>query len=229
MTAKVTRKRKPVSTKKAVKSVEKPQEVSEVRETKGRLSMRKKLLIIGIVLVGAYVVFSAKELLIAATVNGYPISRVSVVRELEKKSGKDVLENMITELLITQEAKKANITVSSDELNAKIEDIKTQVKSQGQDLDTLLSAQGMTQEEFSKQIKIQIYVEKLLGDKVTVNDEDIEKFIETNKAYLPEGKSEDELKEIAKKELIQQGLSTKFSEWLTEVKTNAKINHFVDY
>jgi len=56
--------------------------------------------------------FLLKGLFIAALVNGQPISRFTVISELEKQSGKQALTSLVNQTLIFQEAKKKNITVS---------------------------------------------------------------------------------------------------------------------
>lgn len=193
------------------------------------MSIRKKLLIVVFVLGLSYFLFSSKELFIAATVNGYPVSRISVIRDLEKQGGSQVLDNLINEMLITQEAKKAGVVVTETEIDARIDELKDQMSAQGQDIDTLLSSQGVSQEEFRKNIRIQVFVEKVLGDKVTVTDEQIASFVETNKAFLPADLSEDELKDLARQELTQQELANQYSTWIAEVKQNSDIKYFVEY
>ena len=59
--------------------------------------------IIGLILVA---LFYFKGTFVAATVNGSPISRLSVVSQLEKEGGKNVLDSLITEKLIESEVKK---------------------------------------------------------------------------------------------------------------------------
>jgi len=193
------------------------------------LDTRKKVLLILLVLAAAYVIFFAKGLFIAATVNGRPVSRLSVVKELEKQGGKQVLDSLINEALITGEARKQNIVVSQEDLDARVGQYTDQVEAQGQKIDDLLAAQGMTKEDFENQIKIQLYVEKLLEGQIEVTDDEVNSFIETNKDFLPEGMSGDELKDFAKGELRQQKLSGEFSTWIEGIKQSADINYFVEY
>src|SRR4030066_771684 len=53
--------------------------------------------------------YLAKGLFIAAVVNGRPVSRLTLIKNLEKAQGKTTLDNLITEELISQEAKKEQI------------------------------------------------------------------------------------------------------------------------
>lgn len=202
---------------------------NRIAKRAGAMSRKKKVAVILTVLVLGYLLIVGKGLFIAATVNGVPISRLAVIQKLEEQNGKPTLDNLINEALIYNEARKQNISVTDQELNDRIDSIKSQVTSQGQDLDTLLSSQGMSQDEFHKQVKIQILVEKLLGDKVAVTDGEITSFLTANKDYLPQGMSDDDQKSYAKEQLTQQKLSQEFSGWISNLKSSAQINYFVNY
>jgi len=104
-----------------------------------------------------------KKELVVATVNGQPISRLTLIREMEKSSGKQVLEGLIGRTLILQEAKKQNASISQEEIDQEMEKIEENLKSQGQDLNQLLSFQGIAKTELEEQIRIQKLVEKLVG------------------------------------------------------------------
>ncbi len=228
MAAKKAGKATKVRARKIVKAV---QEVSvvESKPAKSRMSLRKKLFFIIVVLAVVYVLFSSKDLFVAATVNGYPIARISVVRELEKQGGQQVLDNLINEAIISQEARKTGTVVAEADIDTKVNEIKEQMNAQGQDVDSLLAAQGISQDEFRDQIKTQIYVEKLLSGSISITDEQVSEFIETNKAFLPTDLDEEGLKNLARQELTQQELSGQFSTWIADKKQNADINYFVEY
>ena len=63
------------------------------------------------------IIFFAKSIFFAALVNGTPIMRYSVIKELEKQNGKQALESLITKKLILQTAKKKNIEVKQSDLS----------------------------------------------------------------------------------------------------------------
>src|SRR3990167_8103091 len=60
----------------------------------------KAAIVIGVIIVVGALAYRYKGLLVAATVNGSPISRFSVIEELEKKSGKATLDALIIQKLI---------------------------------------------------------------------------------------------------------------------------------
>lgn len=177
----------------------------------------------------SYLALEYRGLVVAASVNGTPISRLSVVQEAEAQLGQQTLENLVNQELIRQKAESSHTTVSQEEIDARITEIEESVTASGQTLDSLLSLQGMTREMLSDQIKTQLTVEKLLAGDVTVTDEEVNTYLEENKEFLPEGQSEEENKNQAKEQLRQQKLSERFSTWISELKNEAKINYYVNY
>jgi parvulin-like peptidyl-prolyl isomerase len=188
----------------------------------------KALIIIGVLLLVTILVLS-KDLFVAALVNGQPISRWKILKKSEEAQGGQILDSLVTDQLIKQEAQKQGIKINEDEVDQQIEEIKASIQEQGQDFDTLLSMQGMTLEDLKGRIRIQKMVEQLLGSEVEVADEEVDQYLEDNKEFLPEDMSEEEMKEQARQQLEQQKLSEKYQSWLDELKEKAKINYFVDY
>lgn len=183
-------------------------------------------LIVVILIVGA---FFLKGLFIAALVNGEPITRIAVLSELEKQGGKQALSSLINQALILQEARKKNIQVSQSEIDISAKQIEDSLKTQGQNLDTALAAQGMTRQDFLMQLKLRNLVEKSLADKIKVTDKEISEHIEKNKDFLPANLKEDEIKKSVKEQLKQQKMASASQAWLEELSKNAKINYFVNY
>lgn len=185
---------------------------------------------IGIVVVLILIaLFFAKGLFVAATVNGSPISRLSVIAELEKQGGKQALEAIIDKKLIETELNKKGITAPKEEVDAEIEKIKIQVASQGGTLEAVLAQQGLTEEKLREQITIQKKLEKLLADKLTVSEAEIGAYIKDSKATLPKDvKMEDFRKQISE-QLKQQKFQFEAQQWVSDLTTNAKIKYYVSY
>lgn len=193
--------------------------------------IKNKLLFGGIVAVavaflGGYYI---KSLFIVATVNGSPISRMKIIKELEKRGGASILESMVTEKLIKQEAARRRISVTNEEIDSAIANIEVSLKSQSQDLKSALALQGMTLNDLKNQITLQKLVEKLLTDKVTVTDEEITKYITDNKISLPEGTDQENSRSTIKQQITQEKLGQEIQALLDTLKKAAKINIFVKY
>lgn len=195
-------------------------------------SKSPKLLVsvIGVVIVLIIVaLFFTKGLFVAATVNGNLISRLSVIKELEKQGGKQVLESIINKKLIETELSKQNISVTLEEIDEEIKKIEAQVTSQGGTLEAALTQQGLTKEKLREQITIQKKLEKLLADKVAVTDADIDAYIKDSKVPTSKDvKIEDFRKQISE-QIKQQKFQQEAQKWVSELTTNAKIKYYVNY
>jgi hypothetical protein len=227
---------KKVAAKRKTRASVKAAKVEQVVTPKstGIYSLKAKLkqpkvftgLIVVVVIIAAFLL---KGLFVAALVNGEPITRFQVVSELEKQGGKQALSSLVNQALIMQEARKKNIQVSQKEVDASLKQIEDSLKSQGQDLNTALSMQGMTRKDLETQLKLRTLVEKLLADKIKVSDKEIADYIEKNKDTLPANATEAENKKSVEEQLKQQKLSTESSAWIEGLTKNAKINYFVGY
>jgi parvulin-like peptidyl-prolyl isomerase len=182
-------------------------------------------IILGVLLVG----FVAVKLSVAAVVNGVPISRWSIIRELEKKAGDQLLQQKITERLLDSKISKANISVSSSQVDAEIQKITEQVSKQGGTLDQALSQQGMTMDDLREQITKQKQLEGLLSEKLVISDAEVEAYIKDSKATPHEGESPEDLKKEVKDQLKQQKLQTEVGLYMQNLVKEANIIHLVKY
>lgn len=182
-------------------------------------------LVVILVIVGLY--FS-RSLIFAAWVNGKPVYRYSLVRELEKQGGKQVLASLIEQSLISSEAKKSNITVSSVEIEAEIKKIEETISGQGISLDEALNLRGMTRKDLEKQIGTQKIVEKVLASKILITDQEVKDYFNANKTLFGQNPVFDKVKDQVKTQLFQQKLSEQYNTWITDLKAKAKILYFVN-
>lgn len=173
--------------------------------------------------------FYGKALFVAATVNGSLISRLSVVQELEKQGGKQVLDSLISKKLIEEELKKQNISVTQKDIDDEISKIETQVTGQGGTLKAALEAQGMTEETLREQIVIQKGLTKLLADKTAVSETEIDEYMQANKASLPPTADSPDFRQQVSDQLQQQKFREESQKWLDDLKAKSAINYFVVY
>jgi len=204
------------------------QEHQQKADKKSIKISRKTAIIIAVIIAVGTLIYVYKGLFIAATVNGSPISRLAIIQELEKASGKNLLDSLIIEKLVQNEAKAKKIIVSNDEINGEIKRIEDQIAAQGATLDAALAAQGMSMEDLKKQIIFQKEVEKLVADKINVTDEEVAQYIKDNAILIPEGQEETTNAQI-KDELRNQKLSTEANALIATLKSQAKIRYFVNY
>ena len=182
------------------------------------------LVLLGLVAIAVYY----KSMFIAATVDGKPISRLSVMRELEKQSGQQSLDSLINERLLNNEAKAKNIDVNQDELNQEIARVEDQLKQQNTTLEGELEAQNISRKDFERQVIIQKKAEKLLGDKIAVSEEEVQQYITNNQIEVPAGKDE-EVKTQIKDQLKGQKFGQEIATLLSDLRGKAKIKQYVEY
>ncbi|KKP59665.1 MAG: Parvulin-like protein peptidyl-prolyl isomerase [Candidatus Roizmanbacteria bacterium GW2011_GWA2_34_18] len=193
-----------------------------------KVTVSKKTFILTIVIILVLVLlFFSKKIFIAATVNGKSISRLAIIKKLEKQGGKKTLETMITGALIRQEAEKRKITVSQKDIDAEMKKIEANVTSQGTTLDQALQNQGMTKNDLIEEIKIQLMLQQMAGDNVKMSNKEIDDFISANKNQ--QGFDKEIPREQAVAQLKQQKSQQKIQTFLTDLKAKAKINYFVNY
>jgi len=192
-----------------------------------KISVKTTIIIAVIIAVGALAYFY-KGLFVAATVDGSYISRLTIIQELEKASGEDLLDSLIVKKLIQNEVNAKKIVVSDDEINGEIKRIEYQIMAQGSAIDAALAAQGMSMEDLEKQIVLQKQVEKLVADKINVTDEEVSQYIKDNTISIPEGQEAMIIIQI-KDELRNQKINAEADVLITALKSQANIRYFVNY
>jgi len=170
-----------------------------------------------------------KGLFVVAIVGGSPITRLELVRELEKQGGSQVLDSLVTQKIIYLEASKKKVSVSEAEIDNDIAAIEEQLKAQGTDINTALSMQGQTMSDLKKSIKLKLVIEKILADKLSITDAEITEYFNTNKATLYKENKLEEVKEDIRSALMQQKLGTEYQTWIEDLKTKTNITKFVNF
>jgi hypothetical protein len=184
-----------------------------------------------LVLIGsvAFVYFMKKSWFIAATVNGTPVSRVSVIQELEKQGGKSVLDDMIMKMLIRDEVHRLKIVIKRSDIDAEIKTTESQVTSQGGTLDEVLEQQGMTRDDLTEQVLMKKQLEQILADKIQVSDEEINQYLKEHKINPTKDMSLPELKNKIQEQLQSTKFSTEVQKLIVDLRESANIVHYVEY
>jgi foldase protein PrsA len=201
-------------------------------EVKSTLSKNKMSFILGILvfllLAGAFYLLNSKWL-VAAYVNGEPISRLTVINELEKQGGSKVVDQLVTEKLIEQEANKRKVTVSQKEVDEEMKKIEANVKEQGMTLEQAMQIQGISKDQLVKEVKIQLMLQKMLK-KPEITDKQVTDYITANKDNLGiTDENQATLSAQIKDQLGQQQQQEDIQKFLDELKKNAKIKMVQQY
>ncbi len=206
--------------------------VNEVKTKTGGVSLKvhKSTLIIAIVILAmGGILFFGRGLIVAAVINGQPISRLAFIQEAEKQAGKQTLSAMIRNILVEQEATKQKVVISEKQISDQIKSIENNLTKQGQNIDQMLTLEGMTRADLRKVIRLDLLVTKMVEKNIKVSDKDVNDYIVKNKEILPKDQSESQLKKTVVERLKQQQLSEKAQAWLADIEKKAKIVKFVNY
>ncbi|MBQ9537171.1 MAG: SurA N-terminal domain-containing protein [Desulfovibrionaceae bacterium] len=139
---------------------------------------------------------------IVAVVNGKPITMYDLQRaavpELKRARATDsktvdkimrkVLDNMILDILVQQEAKRLKITVSKSEVDKRIAEIMKSSRLSKAQFEAELAKEGLTVAELRKNIERQLLGQRVLGVEVgrrtVVTPEEIDKYYNEHKDTL---------------------------------------------
>lgn len=188
----------------------------------------KAMIITVIIIALVLLAYFYKGLLIVAIVDGSPISRLAVIQKLEKDSGKTLLDSLIAEKLIQNEANAKKIVITDDQINEQIKKVEAQLTAQGSTLAAALASQRITMDEFKRRIIIQKEVEAILADKINVTEQEVAQYIRDNKITVPKGQ-EAATNEQVRTELKNQKLNKEAEALVTDLKAKANIQYFVNY
>lgn len=196
-------------------------------ETTKKRQSKLYYFVIILLLVVAAIYFGVQRygnLIVVATVNGKPITRLSLWQRLEKQTGKQILDQMVSESLIEQEAATKKIIISDKEIDAKIKTLENQFKGKA-GLDQVLSLQGMTMSDLRTQLKYNLIVERLVPE-AKVSDQEIVDYYDKNQSSYGEELTDD-VKSQIKNTLLQQKKSKAISDWFDGLKKKAKISSYL--
>ncbi|MFC6332926.1 peptidylprolyl isomerase [Paenibacillus septentrionalis] len=121
-----------------------------------------------------------------ATVNGTKITTNDLLDTLQQYYGDSitsVLDRMITEEVVGQEAEANNITLTDADLNAEVSALKIDYGSD-ENFQSFLAYYGMTEDDLKNELKLTTLVRLLLQGSVDVTDEEVQAYYDENKATL---------------------------------------------
>lgn len=198
-----------------------------VNNITGQISGFRKSKIFYIVIVALGLLLLAiykKEWIIAATVNGSPISNLELQMRMNQQFRTQTLNQLVNEKIIFDEAAKNNVVVTDTEIDRKISEIEAGVGG-AEALNAMLSQQGQNRDSIRQQLKLQVAIEKLYTKDATISAQEVEEFVDQNKEQLKATDSASQQKE-AEEILRSQKLSQIFSLKFQELRSKAKIQIF---
>lgn len=136
---------------------------------------------------------------VVAEVNGEKITKQALGDVLFDWNAVMVLEELIDQRIVGQEARKAGIVITADQIKAKIEEIKTRIPP-GQTFDEALKGIGMTPGHFFARVKFDLQMREIVKRQVKVTDDDLAGFIKASHILVRIPYTADEAEKAKKEE-----------------------------
>jgi foldase protein PrsA len=118
-----------------------------------------------------------------ATVNGDKITKTEVYNRLVETGGASVVDQIIQEKLVDQEAAKNNVTVTPAEIDTEIAKIRERMGGELK-FQEALTANNLTLEQLREYQDFRVKVTKLLKPQITLQEETVKAFFEENKSQF---------------------------------------------
>jgi foldase protein PrsA len=116
-----------------------------------------------------------------ATVNGETITKDELYQAMLTEGGRQVLDRLITNLLILQEGKRLGITVTDEEIDARIQNlINANFYGMADSFYQALEQYGLTEESLKKDIKTELILRKIAGEQISISDEEAREYFKAN-------------------------------------------------
>lgn len=209
----------------SVRKLEAPIPAVNKLQTPIKRISRKNLILIAILILIA-VLWKFRSSFIVAMVNGQPISRWQLNDRLSKKFGDQTLDSIINERLILAAARQKGIFVKSEEIDSRVKQIEQRLQGQIS-LDDALKAQGLTKDDFRKELEIQLSIEKMFDKEATLSAGEVDDYIAKNSQAYKNATDPAQVQEEAKSVLRQQKINDLFEKWFDDIRKNAKITKFL--
>jgi len=159
---------------------------------KRHLFGNKYLWILGIVIALAiasnvimYIWFTSPARIGVAEVNGEIITKDEFIEAIIAQNGQSALDWIIESKLIYQEAKKEGVSVSDEEIENRMSEIRSSFGSQ-ESFVSILSLYGLTEESFKEQLIPRMLAEKIIMKDKSISDKDLVEFFAKNKSSFDE-------------------------------------------
>lgn len=156
-------------------------------------------LLLCLVLVGPSIAGAAVVEQLIVVINGepYTLSGVNTYAKIKmgrsfptgsldqiNASDREVLEQFITDKLLESEVREAGISISDEDINRYIEQVKKNNRLSDEDLKTALAREGQTLDSYKVSVKAEMekseIIDRQVKRKVTITDEDVERYYKAN-------------------------------------------------
>jgi len=184
------------------------------------------ILLAGLVVLGVYQ-SGQKDLDPAlAKAGDTQITQYQLYDEMKSMYGKQMMNELVAQSLIRQEAKLQNISVSKEELDKEVSAMKQQIGSD-QAFHDYLSSMGMNEQKLREKMEVLLTRDKLLDQAFPVTEEQIQQYYQANKNQMGSPAPElDKVREQIKSVLADNNRSENYSQWMETIEKNHKVEWY---
>ncbi len=155
------------------------------REIRPHVIAVASLIIAGIIITSiAFLLNSQSD--VVAVVNGEKITRDELYKLMYAKIGRDTLEELISDKLVMQEAKKRGVSVSEEEIAREIDRVKRNFSSEAEYYYTL-AMYGMTEDDLKNHFRTDLLARKIIALDIKPTEEQLKAYFEDNKHLFAHG------------------------------------------
>jgi len=121
--------------------------------------------------------FSETDVL--AVVNGEAVTKGQVYEYMWSQVGPQSVEELITRRLVQQEAGRRGVSVSEDQVDARVAELAEQYGGR-ETLELLLNSSGMSLEVLRENLRLNLLIEALLAPEIDISEEDLHAYYDEN-------------------------------------------------
>ena len=184
----------------------------------GNKKMKIKILILASV-VFLLAACSGSEDKTVATVNDVKITQGQLDEALRKQHGVEVLELLMTNEIIKQEAAKQKVEVSDEELDAEYKEYAEFYGGEDALIESLKTF-NMTKDDIINDIRTYLLTVKLIQKDIKLTDEEIKTYYEENKESYTTDEGEqlpfEDVKDEVEADLLEERIDAEYGNWLDE-------------
>ncbi|NLP37044.1 MAG: foldase [Firmicutes bacterium] len=136
-----------------------------------------------LVAAGVFAVYRLQDNEVVATVNGEKITKEQFYEALVENSGEMVLEQLVTLMVVSQEAQKQGINITEADVEARIEQMIQEDYYGSKDyFEQVLQQSGWTEDALKKNLLIDMMLTEMVRKKTEVTNEEVAEYFAENRA-----------------------------------------------
>jgi hypothetical protein len=184
------------------------------------------ILLVGLAVLGVYQAGEKDRDPAVVTAGDASITQNQLYHEMKSLYGKQMINELVAQSLITQEAKLQNISVSKEEMDKEIDSMKQQIGSE-EAFQEYLNNMGLNEQKLREKLNVLLTRDKLLDKAYPVTEEQIKQYYDANKEQLGSPVPElEKVREQITSVLTESNRGENYGAWMEKVQKSHKVEWF---